>query len=218
MPLRSGSPEGSEQLSGTSPTGARPKSVEPGRSMDAKEAPDTFEPPEMLRVGRVLKAHGIRGEVKVEIESDVPGRFRRGSRLLLVSGGEKPKPVRIASCRSQGPLALVFFEGVADRNQAETLRGASLMVSIDSVPEAPDGLYYYHQLLGCRCEDEQAGELGRVKDLIEDGGGLLLLVEGKQGSLPIPFVDAYLKDVDVASGQILLRLPEGLIEACASKS
>ena len=85
------------------------------------------------------------------------------------------------------------------------------------MPEAPAGTYYWYQLLGCRCS---AGgeELGEVTDLLEDGGGLLLVVADGERQVPIPFVRSFLKEVDVERGRIELDLPEGLLEACASRS
>jgi 16S rRNA processing protein RimM len=72
--------------------------------------------------------------------------------------------------------------------------------------------------VGCRCRDGRYGELGRVAEVVEDGGGLLLEIESPGRHLLVPFVRAFLKSVDVTAGEIELDLPEGLIEACESKS
>jgi 16S rRNA processing protein RimM len=85
------------------------------------------------------------------------------------------------------------------------------------VPEPEPGTYYHWQLLGCRC---RAGEedLGTVVELLEDGGGLILICEGEGRRVPVPFVGRFLREVDVAEGRIELDLPPGLLEACASRS
>jgi 16S rRNA processing protein RimM len=178
--------------------------------------------PERVAVGRVVRPHGVRGEVVVTVLSDVPDRLAVG-RMVLVSWeapeGQVPTPRSrvIASSRPQKTGMLVRFEGVDDRDQAEELRGAWLEVDRSQVPEAPEGTYYWYQLLGCRCRDG-GRDLGEVVDLIEDGGGLLLMVSDGERRLPIPFVEGFLRGVDVERGTIDLELPPGLIEACASRS
>ncbi|HEX5720466.1 MAG TPA: ribosome maturation factor RimM, partial [Thermoanaerobaculia bacterium] len=103
------------------------------------------------------------------------------------------------------------------RDQAEELRDALLEVDRSDVPDAPAGTYYWYQLLGCRCRVD-GEDLGEVTDLVEDGGGLLLVVSKDGRQVPIPFVRSFLKEVDVERGRIELDLPEGLLEACASGS
>jgi 16S rRNA processing protein RimM len=173
--------------------------------------------PETVAVGRVLRPHGVRGEVVVEVLSDVPGRFRKGSRLTGRRAGEPPLPLEVAAGRAAKAGAVVRFEGYGDRDRAEELRGLDLEVPRSQVPAAPPGTYYQYELLGCRCTDGGA-ELGRVVEVVEDGGGVLLIVEGGGRRVPVPFVKEMLRGVDVAGGRIDLALPPGLLETCASRS
>ena len=198
------------------------------------ERPDL---PATVLVGRVLRPHGVRGEVLVEVLSDVPGRLDRGSSLLptdeegapLAGPAARSLPPRltVAASRPHREAALVRFAGFEDRDGAAALAGVWLAVERERVPPPPEGSFYRYELVGCRCRD--AGrDLGRVVDVIEDGGGLLLIVEaaeeaGEGGGrrprrLPVPFVASFLKRVDVAAGEIDLELPPGLVEACESTS
>jgi 16S rRNA processing protein RimM len=170
-----------------------------------------------VAVGRVLRPHGVRGEVVVEVLSDVPGRFKKGSRLTGVRAGEPPASLVVAASRRHKSGAVVRFAGVEDRDGAEALRGLDLEVRRAEVPAAPAGTYYQYELLGCLCRNG-GEELGRVAEVVEDGGGVLLIVEGKDGRVPVPFVNEFLRGVDVAAGRIDLALPPGLLEACASRS
>jgi 16S rRNA processing protein RimM len=184
------------------------------------------DPAQRVAVGRVVRPHGLRGEVVVEVLSDVPERFDPGSELQLVretrearQAGQpgKPRPVVVATRRPHRAGALVRFEGFADRDHAEELRGAWLEIDESRVPAAPAGTYYHFQLMGCRCS--AGGEdLGRVVDLLEDGGGLLLMVSDGERQVPIPFVARFLRRVDVEAGAIELELPPGLLETCGSRS
>lgn len=173
--------------------------------------------PETVAVGRVLRPHGVRGEVVVEVLSDVPARFRKGSRLTGVREGVGKLPLTVAAARVHKTGAVVRFEGYEDRDRAGELRGLDLEVPRAEVPKARRGTYYQFELLGCLCRD-RGEELGRVVEVIEDGGGVMLIVEGEGRRIPVPFVKELLKKVDVARGVIDLKLPEGLLEICASTS
>lgn len=179
-----------------------------------------------VTVGRILRPHGVRGEVKVEVLTDVPGRFAPGSTLLLARPGAAPVERTVERSRPLQGFLVVAFEGVSDRDAAEALRDGWLEVPRAAVPKAPEGEYYQYELLGCRCLDggsgldgeEGARELGTVVDVVEDGGGLLLIVEGEGRRVPIPFVARFLRRVDLGARMIALELPEGLVETCASRS
>ena len=176
------------------------------------------ELPRHVVVGVVRRPHGLKGDVLVELLSDRPERFAPGAELELVQGGGR-RAVRVVRSQPQGTALRVAFEGVADRDAAEALRDGRLEVGRDEVPPAEAGEYYHFELVGCRCFDEREGELGEVVDLVESGAGLLLEV-GRPGGgrLLLPFVAEFLVAVDREARRIDWRLPEGLVEACASGS
>ncbi len=184
----------------------------PGRPTEEGPAADN------ILVGLAVRAHGLRGEVRLQIFSDVPDRFDPGRELLVVEKGKAPRKARIASFRPTRGGGVIRFEGCNDRDQAEALRGARLEVASSDVPAAPEGQYYHFELVGCRCIDAEQGDLGEVKDLSEDGGGLLLEVEHAGRILSLPFVESFLISVDIAQKEIRWRLPADLVEICSSKS
>ena len=189
--------------------------------MSSKSSTD---PPsdELVLVGRVRRPHGVRGAVVVESLTDNAERWAAGSRLLAggtADGSLEPgATLTVEHAQEHGAAMLVSFEGVEGREAAEALRGVELSVSRRDVPPAEDGTWYEFQLVGCRCHDAAAGDLGEVVDLVEDGGGLLLVVDDGLRRLPVPFVAAFLVKVDLDAGRIDVDLPPGLIEACASGS
>lgn len=186
-------------------------------SRSSTEGPEPSRPGEVV-VGVVRRAHGIRGEVVVDVLSDVPGRFDSGSELIALEPSGRRRGLTLTAARPHKGALLLRFDQIADRNAAEALRGAELVVEASRTPPPEPGSYYHYQLLGCRCHDRKAGDLGEVVELLEDGGGLLLLVEKRRRRLPIPFVEAFLERVDIEAKRIELTLPEGLVEACASGS
>lgn len=194
------------------------------RSSKKTSSSATDEAGDRVEVGRVLGAHGVRGEVAVESFSDVPERFAAGSELLAVPGAggatrsTPPRRLLVEAVRPHRGGLLVRFREVEDRDAAEALRGALLEVPREAVPAPPEDTWYHFQLVGCRCRDARRGDLGEVVEVVEDGGGVLLVVEGEGRRLLVPFVREVVREVDTEEGRIELDLPEGLIEACASKS
>ncbi len=176
---------------------------------------------ETVEVGRVVRPHGIAGEAVVEPLTDVPGRFAAGAELLASLPGALEGAVSrltVESCRPHRGRLLVRFAGVGDRDEVEALRGAVLEVPLSAVPVPPADTWYYFQLAGCRCRDRRHGDLGEVADVVEDGGGVLLVIDDGSRRLPVPFVRGMIREIDPDGRRIELDLPEGLLEACASKS
>ncbi len=188
------------------------------RTMSSKSSTTDPDSSEAVLVGLIHKPHGIRGEVAVESLSEVENRFAVGAQLVLTVPGAPSRSVRIRSCRPHGRSLLVGFEGIDSRDRAEELRHGRLEVDRREVPPAPAGAFYHFELIGCRCIDDSGQELGVVRAVFEDGGGEILSIEDGSGEILVPFVRAFLKRVDVAAGLIELELPDGLIEACRSRS
>jgi 16S rRNA processing protein RimM len=164
-------------------------------------------------VGRIVKPHGIRGEVVVESLSDVPGRFDDGTVLATDRGG----PVTIVSSRPHQGRLLVVFEGVADRTAAEAMRGRRLYG--ETVDVSDSDTYFAHELAGMAVADADGRELGTVRDVIElpDAAGYdLLEVERADGGVwLLPAVDDYVEvavDDDGVESLVVTDAPEGLLD------
>lgn len=174
--------------------------------------------PDTVIVGRVRKPHGVHGEVVVEPSTDTAERLVPGADLLVRPTSGSPRPVTVASVRPHREVLLIRFLDLESRDDVEELRSAWLEVDRSLVPTAPQDAYYYYELVGCSCRDQRGSDLGTVVELIEDGGGLLLELEKNHERLLIPFVRAYVREVDVETGRIVLELPDGMIETCTSTS
>lgn len=175
--------------------------------------------PDRVVVGFIRRPHGIRGELVVEPLSEVPGRLAPGAELIALSAAERHLGAfRVTGNRPFKGVVLLRFSGVDDRNKAEELRGVTLEIERSAVPPAAAGSYYFYELVGCRCFDKRAGDLGVVVRLSEDGGGHLLWLENDDEVLPVPLVNDFLVAVNVAAGRIDFDLPPGLIETCRSTS
>lgn len=167
-------------------------------------------------VGRIGKAHGLSGEVSIEVRTDDPDRrFAPGTRLLTDPPEHGPLIVRSARWGS-GRLHL-SFEGASDRTTAEALRGVLLAVSVDPAarPEDPEE-YYDHQLVGLTAVAGEAGsteQVGEVVAVLHLPGQDTLVIRRADGTeVLVPFVADIVPDIDLAGGQLRLTPPTGLLD------
>jgi 16S rRNA processing protein RimM len=167
-----------------------------------------------LVVGRVIKAHGVTGEVVVDVRTDDPEtRFAPGTSLRARAKGGAERPLIVASARPHGGRLLVRLDGVADRDTADALRGALFLVDSADLPpiEDPDE-FYDHQLEGLRVRTTAGVEVGTVAEVLHTAAGELLSVRTEDGEVLVPFVGAIVASVSLADQVIEIDPPEGLLD------
>jgi 16S rRNA processing protein RimM len=166
-----------------------------------------------LVVGRVIRPHGVRGEVVVAVHTDSPAeRFVVGS--VFATDPATAGPLRVDEVRPHLGRMLITFEGFADRDVADHLRGVLLLVDSDEIldPDDPDE-FNDHQLVGLRAQTpdgEVLGEVIRVEHAPASDLLVLRLPDGRSGL--VPFVRAIVPEVDIAGGRVVVTAPEGLFD------
>jgi 16S rRNA processing protein RimM len=172
-------------------------------------------PADLIAVGKVVGVQGLRGEVRIYPDSDFPERFVvPGQRWLQHPGKATPQAVQLLSGRyldGKG-LYIVQFEGITDRDQAETLRGAQLMVPASDRPPLEPDEFHVSDLLGLKVYDQASQTLvGTVVNVIPAGNDLLEVQRSPQSTVLIPFVLAIVPLVDLQQRRIEITPPAGLI-------
>jgi 16S rRNA processing protein RimM len=166
-------------------------------------------------VGRVAKAHGVTGELSVDIRTDEPGlRFAPDAVLAAQLRDGTRRALTVMSARPHGERLLVRFAEVVTREVAETLRGALLLVDVADLPPAEDpDEFYDHELEGLAAELPDGTPLGTVLEVVHGPGGDLLVLELPDGrEVLVPFARAIVPEVDVAGKRVVIDPPEGLLE------
>jgi 16S rRNA processing protein RimM len=169
-----------------------------------------------LRVGRFLKAHGLKGAIKLELYTDSPNeRFVPGAVLELQVPEESPwfgKTVTVSELKWFNSSPVLFLKDVSDRTQAESLIKAILLVEqpLDVSPQEPDA-WYDHQLAGLKVMRDgiEIGTLLRVEHMPAQD---LLVIKTEEAEVLLPFVKAFVPKVDVSAGVIEITPPGGLFE------
>ncbi len=165
---------------------------------------------ELLVVGRVARAHGNKGQVIVNPETDFPeDRFRVGRELIV---GDGATARAITSVRFQQGRPIIGLAGIESMDDAERLAGAELKVRTGELSALPAGTYYRHDLVGCEVQDTEHRLIGVVKAVEGPMDRSRLVIDAPHGEVLIPLVAAICIEVDPAAKMIRGNAPEGLVE------
>ena len=167
-------------------------------------------------MGRLLKAHGLKGAIKLELYTDSPKqRFEKGAVLQLQVPEDSPwfgKTVTVAELKWFNTSPVLFLEGITDREGAEGLIKAILLIDqpLDVSPPEPEA-WYDHQLVGLKVirDGAEIGEIARVDHMPAQD---LLAIKLEDREVLLPFVKAFVPKVDVSAGLIEVTPPGGLFE------
>jgi 16S rRNA processing protein RimM len=166
-----------------------------------------------LVIGRVGRAHGLRGEVAVDTRTDDPdSRFVVGA--TLKTDPAAAGPLTIASTRPHQGRLLARFEEVTDRNAADGLRGVLLVVEVSEAARPPDPEEFFdHQLVGLRVQDQTGAVVGEVVGLLHHPAHDVLVVRRDEGpDALVPFVSELVPDVDLEHGRVTVADRPGLLD------
>ncbi|MFV2195893.1 ribosome maturation factor RimM [Nocardiopsis sp. LOL_012] len=166
----------------------------------------------LLVVGRIGRAHGVRGDVVVDVRTDDPQeRFAVGS--VLATDPADRGPLTVAAFRRHSGRSLARFEGHAGRDAAEALRGTTLLVdSADIAPTDDPDEFHDHELIGLDVVTTLGEPVGRVSDVLHLAQDVLAVATGDGRETLVPFVAALVPEVDVAGGRIVIDPPPGLLD------
>lgn len=165
---------------------------------------------DLLLVGRIARAHGNKGQIIVNPESDFADeRFRVGVTLLV---GDAQKARRITTARFQQGRPVIGLEGIETMNDAEALAGVELKMPLSEMGTLPARTYYRHDLVGCRVEDTDGRLIGEVSAVEGPMEASRLVIAAPHGEVLIPLVADICVEVDPAMKLIRVAAPEGLLE------
>jgi 16S rRNA processing protein RimM len=162
---------------------------------------------ELVEIGVITKPWGVRGEVKVRLSTDVPGRFAALDGVFLSSKESEPTFHRIEGVKNLRGAVAMKLEAVGSPEEAELLRGLS--VSVPESERAPLGEdeYYIYDLVGLDVLDPEGRVTGTLAKVYQGSGQDVFEVATGTGPVLVPAVKAYIVSVDIRNGRIVLRLP-----------
>ena len=163
---------------------------------------------DLVLVGRVARAHGNRGQVIVNLDTDFPDeRFRVGA-VVMVGPSATARAIREVRFHQGRPI--IALEGIETMNEAEALAGAELKVP--AAGTLPEDTYYHYDLIGCEVTDRSGKAIGPVTGVEGTMEMSRLVIAGSHGEVLIPLVAEICTEIDVAGRRIVVNPPDGLLE------
>jgi 16S rRNA processing protein RimM len=167
----------------------------------------------LVSCGKVLKPHGLKGELCIALYADSPFFLDSIERLYLQKEGQRPKPFRLLSRRPHQNKILVFFENIIGRDQAEEWRGAEVLVRERDLPPKEEGDVYLYELLDSRVYLSDGAYLGILQDVqFHNGSEIWVIMTDNEEEVLFPANEEFVEDVDLTQKRIVISPPEGLLD------
>ncbi|MBK6266755.1 16S rRNA processing protein RimM [Marivirga sp. S37H4] len=170
-----------------------------------------MKPSQCFQLGIVSRPHGLKGEVYVALDTDFPQEYAEMESVFLLQNG-KLVPFFIESLQIRGSEALIKFEEIDDKDAALSIKGLSLHLPLDQLPELDSDQFYFHEIIGYQIIDQNLGELGKVAQVYEAGHQDLIGMDYKEKEVLIPINDDIIISVDREKETMEVNLPDGLLE------
>jgi 16S rRNA processing protein RimM len=151
--------------------------------------------PDFLVFGKLRRAHGVRGEIPMEVYTHFPDLLTPG-RVIYI--GENHQPFRIESTRWKNTLILLKFEEISDRTEVSELTNQLVYVRTEEMPDLEAGEFYFHELIGLKVVDRDNHYLGEIVQILETGANDVYLIEDEQGQeLLLPAIEDVILEIDL---------------------
>lgn len=172
----------------------------------------TKEETTLILMGKIVRPHGIHGELRVVPMTDWPERFESLKSFYLVNEREGDgRWVQAEESRIHGDDIILKLRDIEDRNTAETLRGYELWVSRETLPPLPEDMYYISDLIGCSVKIMGGRVIGTVKDIHKMAAQDIYVIDIDGREVMIPAVKEFIQQIDIRRGEIIITPIEGLL-------
>jgi 16S rRNA processing protein RimM len=164
--------------------------------------------------GKIVGAHGVKGNVRVHSFAESLSVFEKGSSILVISGRGFEKVFKVKWVKPHGRNALLSFAGIDNRNLAQTFIGSELFVKKDRLPKLDDGAYYWFDIIGLDVFTVDENHIGIVESIIPTGSNDVYVVKDARNDgvneRLIPAIESVVLKIDLNQKRMVVDLPEGL--------
>jgi 16S rRNA processing protein RimM len=164
-------------------------------------------------VGKIIKAHGIKGDLKVFPYSGFPDDFDHYSEVILADEGDnQSQTYEVVTSRSHGKVAIVHLAGIDSMNDSEALRGFEVRIAKDDLPELEPGFYYWHELQGMEVITDQGESVGILSSLMATSGHSVLVIKNRGREHLVPAIKEFVVGLDEKGKSLVISPSPGLLE------
>ena len=167
---------------------------------------------DLFPIGRVVKPHGVKGKIKVNILERISTDFFSIDEVFIEDSRGRVQTYEIMEATPQPPRLILRLKGIETIEKVEPLIGKEILISKDSLPKLEEGEYYWFEILGMIVETEAGKRIGRVKEILPTGANDVYIIEGKRGEILLPATDEVIQRIDIKKGLIQVIRIEGLWE------
>lgn len=165
----------------------------------------------MLLIGKIVGAHGVKGNCKIRSYAESLSVFQPGSTIRLITSSGREDAYEVNWIKPHSKVDLLSLKGVETRHQAETLIGSELFIEMEQSPELDDGSYYWYDLIGMDVFTTDGAYLGRLERIIQTGSNDVYVVKKDIDEILIPALASVVHDIDLKNKRMQVELPEGLV-------
>lgn len=166
----------------------------------------------LITIGKVIKPWGVKGEMKIELLTDFPERFKKLGRVSLVSPAGKEISCKVTSVRYMNEAPLLVFEGYDTPEKAKALNNWLVKIPQEETVPLPEGSYYWFDLIGMEVFSEAGEKLGTISDIFETGSNDVYVMKRGRQEIYIPATREVIKQVDTGAKKMVIHLIDGLME------
>jgi 16S rRNA processing protein RimM len=167
---------------------------------------------EVITIGKILKAVGLRGEVKVLLLTDFPERFKLLREVIVQTQEEEPQQVEIDHVRYGPPFIYLTFTGLSSVTQVEPLIGGLIQIPEEQRVSLPEGSYYQFELQGMDVYLEEGTLLGKVDQVLQTGSNDVFVVKSGEREYLIPALHTVVKKIDLFKREMIIHPMDGLLD------
>jgi 16S rRNA processing protein RimM len=166
----------------------------------------------LITIGKVLKPHGVKGEVKIEPLTDHPARFSSLHRVFLVSSAGQQKECAVQAARYVGGQPFLHLAGYDAPEKSLELNGWLVQIPEEEAVPLPEGQYYWFELIGMMVESESGETLGRISDIFSTGSNDVYVMKAERREIYLPATKEVIKQVDRKGRRMVIHVMEGLLD------
>jgi len=167
---------------------------------------------ELVAIAKIVRTRGLKGEVVADVLTDFPERFEALEVVTAVLAGGKRRELKIEKFFFQKDRIVLKFAGVDSIESGEALRAAEVCIDEADAVDLDEDEYFDWELEGCEVETVEGESLGTVREVLRTGGTEVLVIDGSERELMIPFAESICTEVDVEGKRLIVDPPEGLLE------
>jgi len=166
-------------------------------------------PTQFLAIGKVLRPHGVRGELLLETLTEFPAHLAEVE-MVYVGDAESPQPHPLRRARLHQRDLLIQLADCLDRDAADAYRGQMVFIQTEQAAPLPPGRYYHHQIIGLTVVTDEGEALGQVAEILETGANDVYVVAGPSGEILLPALQSVIQQIDLDAKKMMVHLLEGL--------